>query len=140
MLAAMSSDPARRPGRIRGVFVDVEPLRRDRDYRFLWIGQLISGAGRQVTVVALPFQLYVLTGSTLAVGLLAVVQLVPILVFALGGGAMADAVDAKRMDAASLRTRKVMAHAPREDAGARDARRRPWPRMSKATPIPLHAA
>lgn len=97
MLAAMSSEPARRPGRIRGVFVDVEPLRRDRDYRFLWLGQLISGAGRQVTVVALPFQLYVLTGSTLAVGLLALVQLVPILAFALGGGAVADAVDRRRL-------------------------------------------
>ena len=53
--------------------------------------------GRQVTVVALPFQLYVLTGSTLAVGLLALVQLVPILIFALGGGAVADAVDRRRL-------------------------------------------
>ena len=44
-----------------------------------------------------PFQLYVLTGSTLAVGLLALVQLVPILVFALGGGAVADAVDRRRL-------------------------------------------
>ena len=80
----MATEPARRSGRFRGILVDVEPLRRDRDYRLLWAGQLISGVGRQVTVVALPFQLYVLTGSTLAVGLLAVVQLIPILVFALG--------------------------------------------------------
>jgi MFS family permease len=93
----MTSDPGRQPGRLRGIFLDLEPLRRDRDYRFLWAGQLISGVGRQVTVVALPFQLYVLTGSTLAVGLLALVQLVPILVFALGGGAMADAVDRRRL-------------------------------------------
>jgi MFS family permease len=93
----MTSDPGRRRGRLRGIFLDLEPLRRDRDYRFLWAGQLISGVGRQVTVVALPFQLYVLTGSTLAVGLLALVQLVPILVFALGGGAMADAVDRRRL-------------------------------------------
>ena len=93
----MTSDRAPRRGRFRGVLVDVEPLRRDRDFRMLWIGQVISGVGRQVTVVALPFQLYVLTGSTLAVGLLALVQLVPILVFALGGGAVADAVDRRRL-------------------------------------------
>lgn len=93
----MSTDPAARRRRFGGILLDVEPLRRDRDYRFLWIGQVISGVGRQVTVVALPFQLYVLTGSTLAVGLLALVQLVPILVFALGGGAIADAVDRRRL-------------------------------------------
>ncbi|MFM2106891.1 MAG: hypothetical protein RL338_1923 [Chloroflexota bacterium] len=88
--------PSRR-GRIRSVLVDVEPLRRDRDFRLLWIGQIVSGTGRQITAVALPYQLYVLTGSTLAVGLLAVVQLVPILAFALGGGAIADAVDRRRL-------------------------------------------
>ena len=93
----MSTDPAARRGRLRGILVDVEPLRRDRDFRLLWIGQVISGVGRQVTVVALAFQLYVLTGSTLSVGLLALVQLVPILVFALGGGAMADAMDRRRL-------------------------------------------
>jgi MFS family permease len=93
----MSVDPARPSRRLRGVLVDVAPLRHDRDFRLLWVGQLISGAGRQVTVVALPFHLFVLTGSTLAVGLLALVQLVPIVLFALGGGAMADAVDRRRL-------------------------------------------
>jgi MFS family permease len=93
----MPTDPAIRRRRLGGILLDVEPLRRDRDYRYLWTGQVISGVGRQVTVVALPFQLYVLTGSTLAVGLLALVQLVPILVFALGGGAVADAVDRRRL-------------------------------------------
>jgi len=93
----MGSDPAAPRGRLRGILLDVEPLRRDRDFRLLWLGQAVSGMGRQVTVVALPFQLYVLTGSTLAVGLLALAQLVPILVFALGGGAMADAVDRRRL-------------------------------------------
>ena len=97
ILSLMTIDPAARRGRLRGILLDVEPLRRDRDYRFLWTGQVISGIGRQVTVVALPFQLYVLTQSTLAVGLLALVQLVPILVFALGGGAIADAVDRRRL-------------------------------------------
>jgi MFS family permease len=91
-----------RPGhgqarRLRGLLVDVQPLRLDRDFRLLWLGQLISGAGRQVTAVALPFQLYVMTRNPLAVGLLALVQLVPILVFSLGGGAVADAVDRRRL-------------------------------------------
>ena len=97
MRPRVSAPASSGPGRIRGLFVDLEPLRRDRDFRLLWTGQLISGFGRMVTAVALPYQLYVITGSTLAVGLLALVQLVPILVFALGGGAVADAVDRRRL-------------------------------------------
>jgi MFS family permease len=93
----MPVDPVSRRGRLRGILLDTAPLRHDRDFRLLWLGQVLSGVGRQVTVVALPFQLYVLTGSTLAVGLLALVQLVPILAFALGGGAVADAVDRRRL-------------------------------------------
>jgi MFS family permease len=89
-------EPAR-GARLRGLLLDLEPLRRDRDFRYLWIGQLVSGVGRGVTAVALPYQLYVLTGTPLAVGVLAVVQLVPILTFALGGGAVADAVDRRRL-------------------------------------------
>ena len=78
---------------LRGLLVDLEPVRRDRDFRMLWLGQLVNGLGRQVTVVALPFELWQLTHSSLSIGLLALVQLVPILVFSLGGGAVADAVD-----------------------------------------------
>jgi MFS family permease len=63
----------------------------------LWLGQLVNGLGRQVTVVALPFELWQLTHSSLSIGLLALVQLVPILVFSLGGGAVADAVDRRRL-------------------------------------------
>jgi MFS family permease len=93
----MSGRSGGRLMRLRGLVIDVSPLRHDRDFRLLWIGQLVSGIGRMVTVVALPYQLYVLTGSPLAVGILALVQLVPILVFALGGGALADAVDRRRL-------------------------------------------
>jgi MFS family permease len=77
--------------------VDLEPVRRDREFRMLWLGQLVNGLGRQVTVVALPFELWQLTHSSLSIGLLAIVQLVPILVFSLGGGAVADAVDRRRL-------------------------------------------
>ena len=77
--------------------MDLEPVRRDREFRMLWLGQLVNGLGRQVTVVALPFELWQLTHSSLSIGLLAIVQLVPILVFSLGGGAVADAVDRRRL-------------------------------------------
>ncbi len=93
----MPHPPAKRRGRLRSLLVDLEPVRRDRDFRMLWLGQLVSGVGRQVTVVALPFELWQLTHSSLSIGLLALVQLVPILIFALGGGAVADAVDRRRL-------------------------------------------
>jgi MFS family permease len=86
--------PRRRFG---GMLVDPAPLRHDRDFRLLWAGQAISSAGRMITMVVLPYQVYVLTGDLLAVGVLSLVQLVPILVFALGGGAVADAVDRRRL-------------------------------------------
>jgi MFS family permease len=79
------------------MLVDTSPLRHDRDYRLLWAGQAISTMGRMITVVVLPYQVYVITGDLLAVGALSLVQLVPILVFALGGGAIADAVDRRRL-------------------------------------------
>lgn len=93
----MPEDPSGGARGLRGLLVDLEPLRRDRDFRLLWLGQLVSGTGRQVTVVALPYLLYVRTGTPLSIGLLALVQLVPILAFALGGGAVADAVDRRRL-------------------------------------------
>jgi MFS family permease len=83
--------------RARSLFLDTAPLRLDRDYRWLWSGQVISGMGNQITRVALPFQVYVLTGSTLAIGALTLFQLVPILLFALGAGSLADAVDRRKL-------------------------------------------
>ena len=85
------------PGRFRRVLLDVSPLRLDRDYRWLWAGQAVSGIGSQVTRLALPYQVYVLTGSTLAIAALTAVQLVPILLFSLGAGSVADAVDRRRL-------------------------------------------
>jgi len=81
----------------RGLVVDLEPLRRDRDFRYLWAGQSINVIGNQITRVALPFQVYVLTGSTLAVAGLVLAQLIPLLLFTLGGGAIADALDRRRV-------------------------------------------
>jgi len=93
-MSTASPSPRRRFG---GLLVDPAPLRHDRDFRLLWAGQAISTMGRMITVVVLPYQIYVLTGDLLAVGALSLVQLVPILVFALGGGAVADAVDRRRL-------------------------------------------
>ena len=92
----MSLKRSTRRERLRGLLVDLEPVRRDRDFRMIWLGQLVSGLGRQVTVVVLPLELWNLTKNPLAIGLLAIVQLVPILIFALGGGAVAD-VDRRKL-------------------------------------------
>ena len=50
----MSLPPPSRRTRLRSLLVDLEPVKRDRDFRMLWLGQLVSGVGRQVTYVALP--------------------------------------------------------------------------------------
>ncbi len=89
--------PRRRAARVRGLFLDLAPLRHDRDYRLLWAGQAVSSIGTNITRIALPFQVYVLTGSTLAVAALTTVQLVAILLFALGAGALADVIDRRRL-------------------------------------------
>ncbi len=94
----LMTEPTRPPHRrFGGLLVDPTPLRLDRDYRLLWIGQAISVVGRMITAIVLPYQVYVLTGDILSVGALSLVQLFPILIFALGGGAVADAVDRRRL-------------------------------------------
>jgi len=77
--------------------VDITPLRRYRHFRHLWSGQVVSGLGSQLTLVAVSFQAYSLTHSTLVVGLVGLGQLVPLLAGALWGGALADAVDRRRV-------------------------------------------
>ena len=85
----------------RGLFariaVDVRPLRESRDFRRLWFGTGVSAIGSQITTVAIPFQLYEETKSTLLVGLLGLAALLPLLVVPLYGGAVADAVDRRRL-------------------------------------------
>jgi len=87
----------RRPSRIRHAMVDLSPLRDFRDYRLLWLGQSVNVVGTQITRVALPYQVYVLTGSTLSIAALTTVQLIPLLLFSLGGGSLADAFDRRRL-------------------------------------------
>jgi len=77
--------------------IDFGPLRRRRDFRLLFIGQAVSLFGSEITFVALPYQAYHLTGSSLVVGLLSLAELVPLLGAAFIGGALADAFDRRRM-------------------------------------------
>ena len=82
---------------LRRVAVDVTPLRQSRPFRRLWFGTGISAIGSQITTVAIPFQVYELTHSTLLVGALGGAALVPLLTVPLYGGAVADAVDRRRL-------------------------------------------
>ncbi len=77
--------------------VDITPLRRHRDYRLLFIGRLVSFFGTMITFVAVPYQVYQLSHSTLLVGSLGLVEFVALFGFAMLGGALADAADRRRM-------------------------------------------
>jgi MFS family permease len=95
--AARQPPNPRKVGYMTGALVvDTRPLRR-REFRLLFIGQTITFAGSMITYVAIPFQAYGLTRSPLAVGLLSLAELVPLLLTALVGGALADALDRRMM-------------------------------------------
>src|SRR6185503_14947884 len=93
----VSEPPSRLRRVLRAVAVDAGLVRRRRDYRLLVAGQFVSLAGSQLTFVAVPFQTFQITRSSLAVGLLGVAEFAPILVLALVGGALADAFDRRRL-------------------------------------------
>lgn len=75
------------------LLVDVSPLRRNRDFRLLFSGQVISLLGSNLTVVAVPYQVYSQTHSSLWVGLASLIQLPFLITGALWGGAMGDRAD-----------------------------------------------
>jgi Transmembrane secretion effector len=79
------------------IAVDVQPLRESRDFRLLTAGSLITGLGTQATLVALPYQVFVITGSAFLTGLLGAAELGPLIVASLFGGALADRFDRRRM-------------------------------------------
>src|SRR5215510_2660036 len=81
----------------RHIAVDIGPLRSSRDFRLLIGGGAVSMFGSFITFVAIPFQVKELTGSYLAVGLLGAAELVLLVGFGLWGGALADAVDRRKM-------------------------------------------
>lgn len=93
----LPSRMARAGARIRGLALDLTPLRESREFRLLWFGEVISHTGRHITVVALPFQVYNQTRSALAVGMIGLVQVVPLLVCSIVGGVLADASDRRKV-------------------------------------------
>ncbi|MCU1674209.1 MAG: major facilitator superfamily 1 [Frankiales bacterium] len=88
--------PVTLPGRLRRAALDVTPL-RTAAYRRLLIGDAVSVVGTQITAVAVPIQVYEQTRSAAAVGFVGLAGLLPLIVFGLYGGAIADAVDRRRL-------------------------------------------
>ena len=85
-----------RGGALRRVFADTRPLHQP-DFRRLWLANVVTVIGAQLTVVAVPAQIYQLTGSSGMVDLTGVFGLVPLVVFGLWGGALADHFDRRRL-------------------------------------------
>ncbi|MFC7756724.1 MFS transporter [Catellatospora bangladeshensis] len=80
----------------RRFFMDTRPLRH-KPYRRLWSSTIVTALGSQLTAVAVPKQIYDMTGSSVWVGIASMAGLVPLVVFALWGGAIADTVDRRKM-------------------------------------------
>lgn len=74
-----------------------DPLKKYPDYRWLYSGQLISFMGSMITSVAIPYQMYQITQSTFHVGMLGIVQLIPLVISGFWGGAFADSHDRRRI-------------------------------------------
>ncbi len=77
--------------------IDLTPLRKYRDFRLIFTAGLFSYFGSMITFVALPFQIKELTGSYWIVGLIGAVEIIPLIIFGLYGGVLADHVDRKKM-------------------------------------------
>ena len=82
---------------MRGIGLDLSLLRRVRDFRLLFSSGLVSGLGSMITYVALPYQVKEITGSYVAVGLMGAAELVPLILFGLYGGVLADYVDRRKL-------------------------------------------
>src|SRR3954451_10674204 len=83
--------------RLPRIQADTTALRESRELRSLVLGNFVSGMGTQASLVALPYQLYIQTKSPLLTGLLGAAELVPLIVMALLGGALADQLDRRRL-------------------------------------------
>lgn len=79
------------------LMIDLAPLRVDRRFRRLWVGTTLSSTGGQITTVAIGMQVYMLTGSSFAVGLVGLFALVPLVSLGLYGGALVDAYDRRKV-------------------------------------------
>ncbi|MBO4258568.1 MFS transporter [Streptomyces griseorubiginosus] len=93
----MTADSPASASRLRALLPDLTPWRASADFRRLWVSGAISTFGSFLTFVALPVQLKELTDSTVAVGAIGAVELLPLVLFGLYGGALADALDKRRL-------------------------------------------
>jgi MFS family permease len=83
--------------KLRSLTLDLSPLTESKSYRALWIGLTVSMIGTNMRFVAVPWQVYELTGSVAAVGLIGLVEVVPLIIFSIIGGAIADRADRKAL-------------------------------------------
>jgi MFS family permease len=79
------------------MFIDITPLKISRDYRLLFFGQLVSFFGSMMTFIVVPWQMYQLTQSSAMVGYIYLAEFVPMVCLAFVGGALADALDKRKM-------------------------------------------
>ena len=86
---------------LKRIAVDVTPMRDSRDFRLLALGQIVSSLGTQAALVALPYQIFVISHSAALVGLLGAFELGPMIVVSLLAGAIADRTDRRRLLAAA---------------------------------------
>ena len=73
--------------------IDITPLKKYPDFRNLWASGLVTYLGSMITYVAVPFQIKEMTNSYIAVGISGLVEIVPLILFGLYGGVLADYVD-----------------------------------------------
>jgi MFS family permease len=95
--AEAAEDLTARPPVWRRWLADTTPLRENHDYRRWWFGYSVSFTGSQLTLFAIPVQVYFLTKSSLAVGLVGLIVLGPLIVMGLIGGSIADAMDRRTL-------------------------------------------
>jgi MFS family permease len=79
------------------MLLDLSPLKASRDYRLLFIGQMVSFFGSMMTFIVVPWQMYQLTQSSAMVGYISLAEFVPMFCLAFVGGALADYVDKRKM-------------------------------------------
>ena len=77
--------------------IDLAPLKKSKDFSLLWAAGLISYFGSMITYVAVPFQIKELTDSYVAVAISGLVEIIPLVIFGLYGGVLADALDRKKL-------------------------------------------
>ena len=92
-----TADNASKKSLFSTLALDLTPLKTSRDYRLLFIGQFVSAFGSSLSYVVLPWQMYQLTKSNFAVGMLGLAEFLPMFVMAFVGGALADFIDRRRL-------------------------------------------